>query len=199
MGSTELRKNGVNLKRLSDKMVRFCFAYMIHMNATQAAIDAGYGVKGASVMGARLLKNPKVKALIGNLRKKDCEKFTIERHKILQHLASGALRDGRDFVDDKGVIHTNLRDLPEDITRAIDGIKQKVRTRTTRDGEEIVEVETELKLMSKAACLDLAMRHKGLFATQEVDLKVKFDFNELFEDQSETIDVDITQQYLEGS
>ncbi len=180
MASTELRKNGVNLKRLSDKMVRFAMAYMIHMNSTQAAIDAGYAKSSAHVRGCLLLKDPRMKALIGKLRREDKEKFEIERWEIIKQLHSGATRSGKGFVNDKGVIHTNLNDLPDEITDAIDGFKQKVRKYTLPDGTDVEEVETELKLMSKASCLDMAMKHKGLFATEEVKHTLALDWDQLY-------------------
>ena len=193
-----MRKNGVSLKRLSDKQIRFVFAYLMEYNASKAAIEAGYSKNSAQPMGAKLLKNPKIKALIGKLRKQDCEKFTIQRYEILEHLHAGATRNGKSFVNDKGVIHSNLNDLPDEVTRSIDGLKQKTKTYTQQDGTEVTEVETELKLMSKAACLDMAMKHKGLFAAAEVEMKVKFSLDDLYKDNSEIIDVDPTDQYLDA-
>ena len=47
------------MDKLTPKQQRFVSEYMIDLNATQAAIRAGYSVKGAHVRGAELLRNRK--------------------------------------------------------------------------------------------------------------------------------------------
>lgn len=42
---------------MTDKQARFCEEYMIDLNATQAAIRAGYSPKTANEQAARLLAN----------------------------------------------------------------------------------------------------------------------------------------------
>lgn len=42
---------------MTDKQARFCEEYMIDLNATQAAIRAGYSPKTAQEQSARLLSN----------------------------------------------------------------------------------------------------------------------------------------------
>lgn len=49
---------------LNDKQRRFVEEYLIDLNATQAAIRAGYSAKTAQVQGARLLLNVMVKSAI---------------------------------------------------------------------------------------------------------------------------------------
>lgn len=49
---------------LTPKQQRFCDEYLIDMNATQAAIRAGYSKNTATAQGARLLTKVNVKAYI---------------------------------------------------------------------------------------------------------------------------------------
>jgi len=41
---------------LTDKQIRFCEEYLIDLNATQAAIRAGYSVKTANEQAGRLIR-----------------------------------------------------------------------------------------------------------------------------------------------
>ena len=93
MASTELRKNGTNVKRLTDKQVRFVLEYLTDYNGTRSAIAAGYNKNRAAPTACDLLKNPKVKALVGKLRREQAERFQIQADEVLRHLASGATRD----------------------------------------------------------------------------------------------------------
>ena len=49
---------------LTPKQTRFAEEYLLDMNATQAAIRAGYSEKTAGAQGFELLKKPEVQALV---------------------------------------------------------------------------------------------------------------------------------------
>ena len=53
---------------MTDKQARFCEEYMIDLNATQAAIRAGYSPKTAQEQSARLLSNVMVKIVLPSCR-----------------------------------------------------------------------------------------------------------------------------------
>lgn len=54
-----------DLASLTDKQAKFVKAYLRHHNGTQAAIEAGYAPKSASVEASRLLKNPSIRDILG--------------------------------------------------------------------------------------------------------------------------------------
>ena len=198
MGVTELRKNGANLDRINDKMRHFALEYSVSYNGTEAAIRAGYSKRTAGVMAVRLLKHPVIKAFLGKQARLDQEKFEIQREEILRNLAACATRDGKDFVDEKGrllLTSQNINDLPLSITCAVDSIKQKRKTYLLEDGTEVEELETELKLVSKAAALDMCMKHKGLFAAEKTEQVISIDWDSL---ANRAIDLDPIQQRLES-
>lgn len=62
---------------LTPKQERFCEEYLIDMNATQAAIRAGYSSKGATVRGSELLANRKVMRYVNELRAKTQERVMV--------------------------------------------------------------------------------------------------------------------------
>jgi len=52
---------------LTAKQQRFVEEYLVDLNATQAAIRAGYRVKDADKIGTKLLRNTRIKAAIDKL------------------------------------------------------------------------------------------------------------------------------------
>jgi len=200
MASTELRQNGSDIRKMTDKERRFVLEYMIDYNATRAALAAGYAKKSAGVQGAKVLARKHIKAYIGKRQRLDQEKFEIQRHEVLWHLWACATRNGKQFVDAGGKLllnDQNINDLPDEVTAAIDGIKQKVRRYTLADGEEVEEIDTEIKLVPKAQAIEMAMKHKGLFAAEKTSIRMSFDFEDMFRDQRDTIDVDPIEKRLE--
>lgn len=51
-------------RKLTDKQKRFCDEYLIDLNATQAAIRAGYSAKSAYSIGEENLRKPELKSYI---------------------------------------------------------------------------------------------------------------------------------------
>lgn len=71
---------------LNDKQERFCQEYVIDLNATQAAIRAGYSKKTADVQGSRLLANVKVASRVEELKAKVNAKLELTQEWVLEHL-----------------------------------------------------------------------------------------------------------------
>lgn len=63
--------------KLTEKQQRFVEEYLIDLNATQAAIRAGYSAKTADQQGSRMLANVKVQQAI--MAKKRKEMFLIAK------------------------------------------------------------------------------------------------------------------------
>lgn len=176
MPRIELKKRGSGRSELTDKMCRFIAEFAVDGNGAQAAIRAGYPPRSAHVQACRLLKHPKVAAIVGKMTRDQQEELRLTRKRILLHLAACALRNGKDFVDKDGRLilwkNQNLRDLPDHVTCAIDSIKQKKRRYRDEEGNLVEEIETELLLTSKLKALEMAMKHKGMFAAEKLDARV---------------------------
>ncbi len=74
--------------KLTPKQERFVEEYLIDCNGTQAAIRAGYSVKGAEVTASKLLTNPKVVLLIAAGKAKRSERTQVTSDMILSALWS---------------------------------------------------------------------------------------------------------------
>ncbi|MBM6824801.1 terminase small subunit [Veillonella magna] len=77
--------------KLTPKQEKFCVEYLVDLNATQAAIRAGYSEKTAEATASRLLRNVKVKARIQELRKEYFTK-TIASAAEVEAFLSASLR-----------------------------------------------------------------------------------------------------------
>ena len=67
------------MSNLNEKQKRFADEYLIDLNATQAAIRAGYSPRSAAEQASRLLKNVKVRAYIDE-RMDENTRYRRENH-----------------------------------------------------------------------------------------------------------------------
>lgn len=73
---------------LTPRQQRFVDEYLIDLNATQAAIRAGYSEKGATVRGSELLANRKVAAVVNRAMAERAAKLEITAASITTRLVS---------------------------------------------------------------------------------------------------------------
>ena len=145
------------MTKLTPKQKRFCEEYLIDLNATQAAIRAGYSKKTAYSQGQRLLKNVEVAASIKVKLGERSIRTGITADWVLHqlwNLANGNILDfitiGRD-----GLPVVNLSNTTRDQTAALRGLKATV---VASGG-----VSVDLKLADKKAALELLGKHLGMF------------------------------------
>lgn len=93
--------------------------YLIDLNATQAAIRAGYAAASAEVQGSRLLSNDKVAEQVKREMDKRGQRTGITADKVLQEIERMAMYDPKDLVGVNSPEDIAL--LPEDVRRAIVG------------------------------------------------------------------------------
>jgi phage terminase small subunit len=153
--------------KLTPRQERFVEEYIIDLNATQAAIRAGYAAKDADVQGPRLLGNVGVSRAVASLKAKRAAETGITAERVLAELALLAFSDHTHFeVDGKGAV-TLAKGAPAGAHRAVSSIKRKISSigmGADADGDgPIVQAEVEIKLWDKPGMLRLAGRHVGLF------------------------------------
>ena len=72
--------------KLTDKQILFCKEYIIDLNATAAAIRAGYSEKTASETGYENLRKPHLASYIQELMSERAEKVQISAENILNDI-----------------------------------------------------------------------------------------------------------------
>lgn len=141
---------------LTQKQRLFVDEYLIDLNATQAAIRAGYSPNNADKIGSELLGKTRVSDAIKTAMAERSKRTGINQDRILMELAKIALVNPENVVNfDKATIREDA--LPEDLA-AVASVK--VKRFPTKDGEGI---EREIKFYDKTKALDLAGRHLGMF------------------------------------
>ena len=141
---------------MTNKQKRFCVEYLIDLNATQAAIRAGYSTSTAGAIGAENLKKPQIRACIDKALAEQSKRTGVTADRVVRELAKVAFVNSDDVVDFDSV--TVKSDASKDDTAAIASVR--VKTIPTKDGEGI---EREIKLADKLKALELLGKRFGLF------------------------------------
>lgn len=141
---------------LTKKQKLFCEEYLIDLNATQAAIRAGYSPATAYSIGSENLTKPEIRTCIDKALAERSKRTGINADRVIQELAKIALLNITDVVnaDDATIKGCANRDD----TAAI--LSVKVKTIPTQDGDI---VEREVKMNDKIKALELLGKHLGMF------------------------------------
>ena len=146
---------------LTEKQKRFAEEYLIDLNATQAAIRAGYSAKTANEQGSRLLANVSIqKAISKAIAERSC-RTKISQDRVVNELAKIAFLNIADLIDQNGNMKSNVS--RDDMA----GIEW-MRSRGIETENGYVK-ETEFRLTSKLKALELLGRHLGMI-TDRVEL-----------------------------
>lgn len=97
---------------LTAKQQRFVAEYLVDLNATQAAIRAGYSARTAAEQASRLLTNVKVSESVQAAMKARSERTKIDADWVLQRLAAQAEADMAELFDEHGALRP-VKDWPE--------------------------------------------------------------------------------------
>lgn len=169
---------------LTDKQKRFCDEYLIDLNATQAAIRAGYSEKTAYRTGADNLRKPQIEEYIAKRQKELSRSTEITQERVIKELALIAFSNNADYAhvvekkmqveaggalvdvldkDGKPVMYRTVEpvlteELTEEQKRALAVIKKG------RDGLEV-------KSCDKVKALELLGKHLGIF-TDKIEANV---------------------------
>ena len=155
------------MAKLTEKQKRFVEEYLIDLNATQAAIRAGYSPNTARDIGCENLAKPNIRACIDKEIAERSKRTGINQDRVIRELARLAFVNANDVID---MEEAKLKDgATEDDTAAIASVK--VKTIPTKEGEGI---EREIKLTDKLKALELLGKHLGMFKDKvEIDATVK--------------------------
>jgi phage terminase small subunit len=150
-------------KALAPKQARFVEEYLVDLNATQAAIRAGY--KHPDVQGPRLLGNVRVAAAIQARRAKLSKKIEVTQERVLQELARIAFSDTRDlFVwDEESAAYVPSKNLTDDQAAAIAGVEAETIRTVNEDGTVETKIKLKLRTYDKKGALDSLAKHLGMF------------------------------------
>ena len=157
---------------MTKKQKRFVEEYLIDLNATQAAIRAGYSPHTAKDIGCENLAKPNIAAAISQAMAERSKRTGINQDRVLQELARIGFAKITDVVDpETAEIRT---DASDDDLACIQSIKIKPNEFGT---------EREVKLYDKKSALVDLGKHLGLFKdkmelTGDMDLNITIDYGD---------------------
>lgn len=147
------------MSSLNAQQLRFVAEYLIDLNATQAAIRAGYSAKTAHSQGQRLLKHVEVQRAIAEAQYRRAVKTETDAAFILKRLAEEVTADIADLYDEHGSIKP-IKEWPL-IWRQ--GLVSSVKVAEEGDGV----VVREIKLSDRIKRLELLGKHISVNAFRE--------------------------------
>lgn len=153
-------------KKLNAKQQRFVDEYLIDLNATQAAIRAGYSPKTAGAIASENLSKPAISAAIACAMAERSKRTGVTQDRVINELAKVAFLKMTDVVDSEGKIRPEATDEDK---ACIESIKYKSSSTDMGFSEE-----REVKVSPKLKALELLGRHLGMFEskTSEAQLQI---------------------------
>lgn len=91
--------DNVKLAPLNDRQERFCYEYVLHLNATKAAINAGYSEKTAYSIGYENLKKPQIQERIRYMQNNLAETAQLSALRVLKEHEKIAFNDEEKTAD----------------------------------------------------------------------------------------------------
>lgn len=154
--------------KLTPKQKLFCKYYLISLNATDAAIKAGYSKKTADVIGNQNLGKLSIKTYLTEQMEKREQKLEITADKVIAEIAKLAFANTSDVLEisDSGVIIKDLSNIDTTCIASAEEVFDK----------EGMRLGVKIKLHDKTKNLELLGRHLGLFKD-----KVEHSFDEKVE------------------
>ena len=160
-----------------EKRMLFAKEYLVDLNASQAAIRAGYSEDTAASAGHRLLSYADVQAEVARLKTQRAEKVGADAEWVLRRLVADVTADLADLYDDDGNMKP-VKDWPmvfrTGLVAGLDTAQEKLGE--DADGKPTYAVVQKVKLADRTRLLELLGKHVDVAAFKdklEVDVKTE--------------------------
>tara|TARA_R110002110_G_scaffold415835_1_gene657216 strand:+ start:31046 stop:31588 length:543 start_codon:yes stop_codon:yes gene_type:complete len=155
------------MKPLTPKQERFCLEYLIDLNATQAAIRAGYSKTTAKEVGYENLTKPHIQARISEAREKRAERTQIDADYVLQRLVEIDRMDFADIFSDDGASLKPVTEWPKVWRQYLSGFDFSEIFAGVGDDRQVAGVLKKIKWPDKVKNLELLGKHVTVGAFKE--------------------------------
>ncbi|WP_159282195.1 terminase small subunit [Rahnella variigena] len=150
---------------LTDKQEMFCREYLIDLNATQAAIRAGYSENTARKIGSENLTKPDVQNRIAELKLERNEQVNIDAAYVLRRLVEIDQMDVLDILKEDGGLKS-ISEWPKVWRTTLSGFD--INTSITNFDETTIEnILKKVKWPDKVKNLELLGKHISVMAFKE--------------------------------
>ncbi|KPD01959.1 terminase small subunit [Moellerella wisconsensis] len=159
---------------LNDKQEMFCREYLIDLNATQAAIRAGYSEKTANAQSSRLLINVNIQNRIQELKLNRNERIEIDSDYVLKRLVEIDQMDVLDILTETGDLKP-VKSWPKSWRTTLSGLDVMVMSSSEEGSEALLK---KIKWPDKVKNLELLGKHVRVQAFKEqIEQKVEATHN----------------------
>jgi phage terminase small subunit len=141
-------------RKLTEKQKRFVEEYLVDLNATQAAIRAGYSARRADVIGYENLRKPDIKEAIAKAQATRSERTQITADYVLKRLVEIDQMDVLDIVDENLELKP-VSQWPMSWRRYISGFDLAEMFGGSGDKREMVGILKKIKWPDKVKNLEL--------------------------------------------
>lgn len=145
----------------------FVLEYRKDLNATQAAIRAGYAKKGAEVTGSKLLRNPKVAAAVEKATARQLESAELSAVRVLEEMRRLGFSNVQDLFDANGDM-IPIHKLTREQAACISSIEVVMKNATAGDGK--IDRVLKFRMWDKRATLEMLGKHFALL-TERVQIE----------------------------
>jgi len=149
------------LSPLTTRQQVFVEEYLVDLNATQAAIRAGYAKKTARFIACENLTKPNIAAAIAKKKAERSARVQLEADRVLHQIKAIALSDIRNYLSygPNGVTLKDSRGLTDEQSAAIEEVTEIVGSK----GRSTVR----FKLHDKLKALGMALKHLAHHAAEK--------------------------------
>lgn len=151
---------------LNGKKKLFCREYILDLNATQAAIRAGYSARTAYSIGARLLTETAVIECVKQLKQKRIEQLGIDANYVLMRLFEIDQMDALDILNEDMTIKP-ISEWPLVWRRYLSGFDLAEIFEGRGEDREMVGVLKKIKWPDKVKNLELLGKHVSVQAFRD--------------------------------
>lgn len=145
---------------LNEKQKRFCEEYIVDLNASKAAIRAGYSEKSANAIACQNLTKLNFQSYISELQEKRAERVGITQDEVLAELKNFAFAD---ITQTLLLTTEQMMNLPVEVRRMITKYKHTTRSFKDQNGETVKEDVLELWFVDKIKSFEMINRHIGFY------------------------------------
>lgn len=163
------RKHESEVIAVTDKQKRFCDEYLIDLNATQAAIRAGYSKKTANRIGAENLSKPDIQEYVQKRLTEKEDSLVAKQDEVLKTLTAIMRREKAETVV---VVCKERRSYYDDNQRKVSEEKER---------PICVEIPTKISDVNRAA--EMLGKYHTLFTDKskvdaDLNFEVHFDYGD---------------------
>lgn len=145
--------------KLTPKQQRFVAEYLIDLNATQAAIRAGYSQRTARSVASENLTKPDISQEIARQQAQRSDRVEVTQDWVVRELQRIAASDPRKLYDKHGQLKP-ITELDDDSAASLAGVE--IESMATEEGETPIRVR-KVKRWEKTKALELLGRHLGMW------------------------------------